>query len=67
MRERVSVEEAAHEIGCHVEYLRRQMRLNPEWKKLGVVVKPERGHTKNTYFIFRDKLDEFLGKTGGIE
>lgn len=58
--EKVTVEEAAREIGCAPEYLRRQMKAK-EWD-LGQVVKPPRGGTNCRYFIFRAKLDNFLGK-----
>ncbi|MCI9448316.1 MAG: hypothetical protein HFH36_13295 [Lachnospiraceae bacterium] len=63
MRQRVSVEDAAKEIGCNKEYLRRKMK-NGEWD-LGEYGKPERGQKKGTYFIFRHKLDKFLGIVDG--
>ena len=59
MSQRVSVAQAAEEIGCAKEYLRRQMQRG-EWD-LGSYCKPERGQKKGTYFIFRYKLDRFLG------
>lgn len=59
MSQRVSVAQAAEEIGCDKEYLRRQMKKG-EWD-LGIYGKPERGQKKGTYFIFRHKLDKFLG------
>lgn len=58
--ERVSVKDAAAEIGCNQEYLRRQMKSG-DWD-LGSVVKPNKGLTNFQYFIFRSKLDKFLGK-----
>lgn len=59
MSQRVSVTEAAREIGCDKEYLRRKIKKG-EWD-LGAYGKPERGQKKGTYFIFRHKLDKFLG------
>ncbi len=59
MSQRVSVTEAAREIGCDKEYLRRKMKKG-EWD-LGAYGKPERGQKKGAYFIFRHKLDRFLG------
>lgn len=59
MSQRVSVAQAAEEIGCDKEYLRRKMK-NGEWD-LGSYGKPGRGQKKGTYFIFRHKLNEFLG------
>ena len=61
--EKVSVEQAAKEIGCAPEYLRRQMRSG-RWN-LGEVIKPARTATNYRYFVFRAKLDKFLGKTEG--
>lgn len=58
--QRVSVADAAREIGCHTEYLRRQMRAG-KWK-LGEVVKPAKASGRYNYFIFRTRLNEFLGK-----
>lgn len=65
MSQRVSVQEAAREIGCDKEYLRRKMKKG-EWD-LGSYGKPERGQKKGTYFIFRNKLDKFLGISGDEE
>lgn len=59
MNQRLSVKEAAAEIGCNEEYLRRQMKAG-RWD-LGSVIKPSRGLTNYQYFIFRAKLDRFLG------
>lgn len=58
---RVSVKDAAKEIGCAPEYLRRQMRSG-RWSGLGEVIKPGKGMVHYEYFIFRSKLDKFLGK-----
>ena len=58
--ERVSVKDAAAEIGCAQEYLRRQMKSG-KWN-LGEVVKPSAKGSQHEYFIFRAKLDKFLGK-----
>ena len=55
---RVRVADAAKEIGCHPEYLRRRMKAG-HWN-LGNVVKPDRDGTNYQYFIFRDKLNKFL-------
>lgn len=60
MNQRVSVFEAAAEIGCHPQYLRQQMRTG-KWD-LGIVVKPPCNCSRFQYFIFRAKLDKFLGK-----
>lgn len=62
---RVSVKDAAAEIGCAPEYLRRQMKSG-RWN-IGEVVKPDVKSDKKQkkqceYFIFRAKLDKFLGK-----
>jgi len=59
MSQRISVAQAAGEIGCDREYLRRKMQTG-EWD-LGSYIKPKRGQKKGTYFIFRGKLDKFLG------
>ena len=59
MTQRVSVKDAAAEIGCHPEYLRRRMKAG-KWN-LGEVVRPARGGAQCEYFIFRAKLDKFLG------
>jgi hypothetical protein len=61
--QRVTLSQAAKEIGCIEQYLRLRMR-NGDWD-LGVCVKPTRGKKNWTYFIFRDKLDRFLGRWDG--
>lgn len=58
--QRVRVEDAAREIGCCPGYLRQQMRAGV-WE-LGTVVKPSRKNGNYEYFIFREKLDRFLGR-----
>lgn len=60
MSQRLTVKEAAAEIGCDKEYLRRQMKAG-RWD-LGSVIKPTKGLSNYQYFIFRAKLDKFLGK-----
>ena len=63
--QRISVPDAAKEIGCDPDYLRQKMKRK-EWD-LGVVVPPVKGKKMYTYFIFRAKLDRFLGiENGGI-
>ena len=58
--ERVPVAQAAREIGCCEQFLRQQMKCG-EWD-LGQVKKPPRGGNRYTYYVFRSKLDKFLGK-----
>lgn len=60
MNQRIKPKQAAAEIGCNVDYLKQQMRRG-KWD-LGEVVKPERRGGRHQYFIFRSKLDKFLGK-----
>lgn len=62
MSQRVSVKDAAREIGCAEEYLRRQMKAG-RWN-IGEVVKPQKSGMNYQYFIFRQRLDKFLGKEG---
>ena len=61
--ERVSTKEAARAIGCAEQYLRERMKDKGEnhWD-LGMAVKPGRGRQNCSYYIFRSKLDAFLGK-----
>lgn len=63
--QRVSIEDAAREIGCHPQYLR-VMMMKKKWN-LGQVVSPQKKGGKHMYFIFRKKLDEFLGIESGKE
>lgn len=58
--QRVSVADAATEIGCHPQYLRQMMR-DKKWD-LGKVVYPKQKGGQCTYLVFRPKLDKFLGK-----
>lgn len=57
--QRVSIEDAAREIGCNPQYLR-VMMSKKKWN-LGQVVPPQTKGGRHMYFIFRNKLDEFLG------
>lgn len=57
--QRVSVADAAKEIGCDADFLR-QMMKKKKWD-LGTVVPPTRTGGIYTYYIFRPKLDKFLG------
>lgn len=61
--DRITAAAAAREIGCNVEFLRRQMQRKDEdrWD-LGEVVPPEVPGGNYQYFIFRGKLDRFLGR-----
>lgn len=58
--QRVSIADAAAEIGCHPQYLRQQMRKK-KWD-LGQVIPPQQRGGQHEYFVFRPKLDRFLGK-----
>lgn len=60
MRARVSVRDAAREIGCAPQYLRLRMQAG-DWD-LGSYVGPGKGGQHGNYYVFRDKLDKFLGK-----
>lgn len=57
--QRISVADAAKEIGCDADYLR-QMMKKKRWD-LGVVVAPATPRGNYQYWIFRAKLDRFLG------
>ena len=57
--QRVRPADAAKEIGCCLPWLYERMRKG-DWD-LGMYVKPK-GKKRATIFIFRDKLDKFLGK-----
>lgn len=57
--QRVSVNDAAAEIGCHPQYLRQQMR-EKKWD-LGHVIPPKRAGKQYAYIVLRAKLDKFLG------
>lgn len=56
---RVRPKDAAKEIGCCLPWLYERMKAG-DWD-LGEYNKPK-GRKKATVFIFRDKLDKFLGK-----
>lgn len=57
--QRVSVPDAAKEIGCDADKLRFLMRT----KKIdiGMVISPKEKKGRYQYLIFRAKLDKFLG------
>ena len=57
--QRVTVADAAKEIGCEPDYLRQKMKKRI-WD-LGTVVAPSQPSGRYEYFIFRAKLDRFLG------
>lgn len=61
MSERLTTEEAAKEIGCRVQAVRENMRRGI-WD-LGSVVPSGGKKRKYTYYVFRQKLNRFLGKT----
>lgn len=61
--QRVGTEEAAAEIGCHIHYLRQMMRTK-KWD-LGIVVPPKEKGGQHEYFVFRSKLNKFLGLEDG--
>lgn len=63
MSQRVKVADAAKEIGCHPQYLRMKMRTGV-WD-LGKVEKPRHASGQYEYFIFREKLNKFLGLEKG--
>lgn len=56
---KVPVKTAAAEIGCSPELLKARMRTR-QWD-LGMV---DSNQKRRTYYIFRHKLDRFLGKEG---
>lgn len=60
MSQRVSVNDAAREIGCAPQALREHMKRGL-WD-LGEVVPPDKKSGSYVYYIFRPKLDKFLGK-----
>lgn len=63
MSERVTVKEAAKLIGCDAGFVRMKMRKKGEdhWD-LGEVIKPGKAGGNYRYYIFRSKLDAFLGR-----
>ena len=60
MSERVKVADAAKEIGCAPGFLRMKMKTG-EWD-IGAYSKPSRDGKNASYYVFRSKLDKFLGK-----
>ncbi len=58
---RVRVTDAAREIGCTPQFLRLRMQAG-DWD-LGSYVRPGKGGRHGAYYVFRDKLDRFLGKS----
>ena len=67
MCERVSLPQAAKEIGVAPQLIRERMQLDksdPRYWDLGEVIPSKTGkpNARNTYLIFRAKLDKFLGK-----
>lgn len=58
--QKVTAEQAAKEIGCDPLTVRMRMRRG-EWD-LGAVIKPGPGKKNWRCYIFRSKLDRFLGK-----
>lgn len=69
VNERVSTKEAAKAIGCNEQYLRERMRDKGarRWD-LGTVVKPGTRGKNYKYYVFRPKLDAFLGRgNSGLE
>ncbi len=59
MSERVRTADAAKEIGCNKQYLVERVKAG-DWD-LGSFVKPK-GKARGTCYVFRSKLDAFLGK-----
>lgn len=62
MSERVSVVEAAKELGCAPQAVREMMKRG-RWD-LGEVIPPDSSAGKQfySYYIYRAKLNRFLGK-----
>lgn len=61
MSERVSVINAAKELGCAPQSVRENIKSG-EWD-LGEIIKPIYPGTNYQYHIYRSKLDKHLGKT----
>lgn len=61
MCERVSVAEAAKELGCAQQAVREQMKRGT-WD-LGYVVQTGKSGRKYAYYIYREKLNKHLGRT----
>lgn len=60
MSERVSVEQAAKELGMCPQGLREYMKRG--LIDIGRILPCANGSKKKRYFIYRDKLDKELGK-----
>lgn len=56
---RVTINQAAAEIGCNPQRVREKMYCG-EWD-LGAVIKLKGSVQKARYYVFRGKLDAFLG------
>lgn len=62
MKQRVSPEQAAVELGCSPHLVRLKMQSG-EWD-LGEAVSPEKSGLKCwKYYIYRPKLDRHIGKS----
>ncbi len=59
--ERLTVEEAAMELGCAKQAVRENMKSG-RWD-LGSVVPTGNGKKKHNYYIYREKLNRHLGRT----
>ncbi len=57
---RVSLPEAAKELGMSQQAVREHMKR--KIIDIGYVLPQTKGKRRNTYLIYRDKLDKFLGK-----
>lgn len=66
VKERVSLIEAAKEIGCAPQAVREHMKRGI-WDLGDVVLAEERGKMTDAYYVFRRKLDKFLGKEMTID
>ena len=64
-KQRVSLLDAAVEIGCAPQALREHMKKGL-WD-LGEVVPPDQGSKNYRSYVFRRQLDRFLGKEGEEE
>lgn len=60
MTQKVNIAIAAEEIGCSVSFLREQMR-NGKWDLGTCVDRKKTGKKRSQFYIYRAKLDRFLG------
>lgn len=60
IKQRVSVEQAAKELGCSPQEVRLNMQ-DGTWE-LGEVIPPVKGKKRWKYYVYREKLDLHLGK-----